>query len=447
MDCERETEMSGRREFLKGVAGGVATGFPLVVPSSALGRGEFAAPSDRMVLGAIGVGRQGSGDMRGFLSNPDVRVRAICDVQQANRERAETLVNNRYGGKECTGYNDFREMLARPDLDVVLIATGERWHPLIAIEAANRGKHMYCEKPLSLSVAEAKAVREAVNRNNVCFQFGTQQRSSFYYRHAVELVRNGRIGELKTIMIGTVRSPSDRLYGTPKEPPPGFDWDLWLGPSPWAPYSDMRVSVAAWLFISDYGLGCLDGAWGIHDVDIAQWVNDSDNSAPVEVEGAGLFYNDIRDTPYEWTVEHKYANGVRLIHMDMVSARKRAREFSALPSNGATVIYGTEGWIYVSREGIVTQPAGLASEKIGPNAVQVIRSDDHRRNLLNAIRTGRPTISPIEAAVHDQTVVQQEYISMCLKRKLRWDPVREEFPGDADANRWLSRSMRSPWHL
>src|ERR1035438_10498897 len=167
--------------------------------------------------------------------------------------------------------NDFREMLARPDLDAVLIATGERWHPLIAIEAARRGKHVYCEKPLSLSVTEAKAVRQAVTQNGVSFQFGTQQRSSFYYRHAVELVRNHKIGELQTIMIGTVHGPSDHLYGTPKEPPPGFDYDMLLGPSPWAPYSDMRVSINGWIFISDYGLGCLDGAWGIHDVDIAQW--------------------------------------------------------------------------------------------------------------------------------------------------------------------------------
>ncbi|HOK47920.1 MAG TPA: Gfo/Idh/MocA family oxidoreductase, partial [Bryobacteraceae bacterium] len=171
--------MHGRRDFLKGIAGGIITGFPLVVPASALGRGGAVAPSDRIVMGAIGVGRQGLGDMRGFLNNPDVRVRAVCDVQQANRERAETLVNNRYGSKECVSYNDFRELLERPDIDLVLIATGERWHPIIAIEAANRGKHIYCEKPLSLSIAEAKAVREAVNRNGVAFQFGTQQRSSF----------------------------------------------------------------------------------------------------------------------------------------------------------------------------------------------------------------------------------------------------------------------------
>src|SRR5215831_18217851 len=397
--------MNGRRDFLKTLAGGVVAGFPAIVPSSALGRDGYVAPSDRIAMGAIGVGRQGSGDMRGFLNQQDVHVTAICDVNQANRERGMTAVNRKYDDTACAGYNDYRELLARRDIDAVVIATGERWHPLIAIEAARNSKHMYCEKPLALSIGEAKAVREAVNRYGISFQFGTQQRSSFYYRHACELARNGRIGELKTIMIGTVRSPSDHLIGTPTEPPKGFDWDLWLGPSPWSPYSDMRVSVLAWLFISDYGLGCLDGAWGIHDIDIAQWVNNADNTGPIEVEGQGKFYNDIRDTPYEWTVEHKYANGVGLIHMDMVTAKKRAPEFNSMGSNGATVIFGTEGWIYVSRDGVVTKPESLATEVIGPNAIQVVRSNDHRRNLLDAIRTGRPTIAPVEAAVRDQTVI------------------------------------------
>jgi predicted dehydrogenase len=442
--------MSGvnrRRDFLKGLAGGVAAGFPAIVPARALGRDGYVAPSEKIVMGAIGVGRQGSGDMRAFLGQPDVRMAAICDVQQANRERGATAVNIKYGDTACATYNDYREMLARSDLDAVMIATGERWHPLIAIEAARRGKHMYCEKPLALSIAETKAVRRAVNRSGVCFQFGTQQRSSFYYRHAVELVRNHRIGELKTIMIGSVHGPNNKLFGTPKEPPPGFDYDMWLGPSPWAPYSDMRVSIDAWLFISDYGLGCMDGAWGIHDVDIAQWVAGADSTGPVEVETSCSFYTDIRDTPYEWTAEHKYASGVTLIHMDMISARKRAKEFNSLPSNGATVIFGTEGWIFVSRDGIVTHPEALASEIIGPNQVQVIRSNNHQRNLLNAIRNGQTNICPIEVAVRDQAVVQQEYISMRLGRKLRWDPVREEFVGDAEANRCLTRPMRSPWTI
>jgi type 1 glutamine amidotransferase len=196
---------------------------------------------------------------------------------------------------------------------------------LIAIYAVRRSKHMYCEKLIALPIAETKAVRRAVNRSGVCSQFGTQQRSSFYYRHAVELVRNHRIGELKTIMIGSVHGPNNTLFGTPKESPPGFDYDMWLGLSPWASYPDMRVPIDAWLFISDYGLGCMDGAWGIHDVDIAQWVAGADDTKPVEVEASCSFYTDIRDTLNEWTAEQEYASGVTLIHMDMITARSDPR--------------------------------------------------------------------------------------------------------------------------
>jgi hypothetical protein len=249
-------------------------------------------------------------------------------------------------------------------------------------------------------------------------------------------------------MVGSVRGPNDTLYGETKEPPLGFDYDMWLGPAPWAPYSDMRVSIAAWLFISDYGLGCLDGAWGIHDIDIAQWVANADHTGPVEVEpeGTPTFYTDIRDVPHDYIVHQTYASGAHLIHMDMQTARKRAPEFNSLPSTGATVIYGSEGWIFVSRDGIVTHPESLASEKIGPNQIQVIRSSDHKRNLLEAIRSGQKTICNIEVAVRDQTVIQQEHIALTLKRKLRWDPVAERFHDDAEANKMMSRPMRSPWH-
>ncbi|MGH9723330.1 MAG: Gfo/Idh/MocA family protein, partial [Bryobacteraceae bacterium] len=190
--------MSDRRKFLQCLAGGVVTGFPTIVPSSALGQDGAVAPSDRIGFALIGVGRQGGGHVRGFLTHRDVQVRAICDANQANLERGVTTVNRRYDNTDCASYKDFRELLARPEIDAVLIATGERWHPLITIEATRNRKHVYCEKPLGLSVAEAKAVRENVNRYGTVFQIGTQQRSSFNYRHACELARNGRVGQLKT---------------------------------------------------------------------------------------------------------------------------------------------------------------------------------------------------------------------------------------------------------
>jgi predicted dehydrogenase len=439
--------MSGRRDFLKTLAGGAIAGFPMIVPSKALGREGYVAPSDKIVMAGIGVGRMGGGDLRGFLNEQDTRVVAICDVQQAQRERLATTVNTRYRDTQCAQINDFRELLARPDIDAVVIATGERWHPLVAIEAARNSKHMYCEKPLGLSVAEIKAVRQAVNRAGVSFQFGTQQRSSFYYRHAVELVRNGRIGELQTIMIGSpMGGGNGSMLGEPKNPPPGLDYDLWLGPSPWSPYIDTVVHTTAWLFISDYGLGCIDGAWGIHDVDIAQWLH-GDTTMPIEVEGTAAWYTDLRDTPYEWVTEQKYANGVRLVHMDTRTARQRVPQFNLMATTGASVIFGSEGWIFVSREGIITHPAKLVSETIGPNEIRVIRSDNHKRNLLNAIRTGQKTICPVDVAARDQMIVQQQYIALLLGRKLRWSNEREEFIDDPEANRLLTRTMRSPWHI
>ncbi|MDP2898810.1 MAG: Gfo/Idh/MocA family oxidoreductase [bacterium] len=437
-----------RREFLRNMLGGVAglVGFPAVVSSRALGGNGQAPPSDRIGLGCIGVGGMGTGHVRRFLQFPDVRVAAVCDARKTYADRAKKIVDERYGDQDCHTYNDFRELIARDNVDAVLIATPEHWHALIGIEAARHGKHMYYEKPMSLTVAEAKAVREAVNRYGVVFQFGTQQRSSHDYRHTCELVRNGRIGRLETIMIGSAPSGYSPIPDQAPQPvPPGFDYDMWLGPAPWAPYCDVRVS-NIWMFISDYGLGCLDGAWGIHDVDIAQWVNDCDASGPIEVEGAGKFYEDIRDAAYSWEVEHKYANGVRLIHMDLGTARSRAKEFHVRDTM-ASVMYGTEGWIYVSREGMQTHPESLMQTVFGPNDIRVIKSDNHQRNFLDAIKTAQPTISPVEAAAGAETVCQQAHIAMKLGRKLRWDPVREVFIDDDEANRMLSKAMRSPWHL
>lgn len=415
----------------------------MFVPSHVLGGPRGIAPSDKVVMGCIGVGSMGSGHVRGFLQIPDVRVAAICDVRQEHRERAKALVDKQYGDSKCQTYNDYREMLARSDIDAVMIATPENWHPLIGIEAARRGKHMYYEKPLSVTMAEGWAVRQAVRRYGVIFQFGTQQRSSYNYRFTCELVRNGYIGDLKSIMIGSAGGGYNREQPELiKEPPLGFDYDMWLGPAPYRPYSDVRVS-RAWMFIRDYGIGCLDGAWGIHDVDSAQWFNDSDHTAPIEIEGRARYYDDVRDVPYSWTVEHKYANGVQLIHMDMVTARKRAPQFGF--GNMSSVITGTKGWIWVSRDGMRTDPPSLMQTVIRPDEKRVIFSNDHRRNFLDAVRTRRQPISPIDAAVQSELICQQADIAMRLQRKLRWDPKSERFQGDEMANRLLVRAIRGPW--
>jgi predicted dehydrogenase len=449
-----------RREFVKRtLAAPAVLGFPTIVPRPVLGAG-MTAPSDRIVMGSIGVGSMGTGDLRAWLTKDDVRVVAVCDVSERHRQRAKGYVDARYGDRSCATYNDFRELLARTDIDAVSIAPGERWHALISMEAARRRKHIHCQKPLALTVAEAKALRDAVQRYRVAFLLGAQQRSSAIFRFAVELVRNGRIGQLKTIAIGSAgggRSALPLGLGFTEMPaerpapvPPGLDWDMWLGPAPWAPYSDLRFT-RTWMSIYDYGLGGIGGEYGVHDVDIGQWANGTDHTTPIAVEGTGELYHDIRDTLTTYEIEYTYANGVRMLLMDLVTARKRFWQFqfgeSVKGVSVGLILSGTEGWIWVSRAGIRTHPESLMRTVLGPNDVRVIRSDDHKQNLLDAIRTGAPTVCPVEAGVHDEMICQMGDIAVRMGRKLRWDPVKESFQDDEIANRRLSRVMRSPWRL
>jgi predicted dehydrogenase len=438
----------GRRDFLKSAFGGAAAvaGFPTIIPSSALGADGAIAPSERIVVACIGTGSQGSGHVRAFTQQPDVRMAAICDAREAARNRNRDYVNSVYNDKSCATYADFREVLDRKDIDAVMIATPEHWHTLISIEAARHGKSIYCEKPIGVSIAEAKALRAAVQRYGVVFQEGCQQRSDQGYRHTCELIRNGRIGQLQTIMIGSAGSGNlTRLPPQKPQPAPeGFDYDMWLGPAPWIPYTPERVA-RTWMFIHDYGLGCLGGAWGIHDVDIAQWVSGNDHTTPIETEGEGIFFDDIRDTMHTWTVEHKYANGVKVIHMDISTAKKRASQFGF--GNFASVMFGDEGWIWISRQGMRTKPESLMREVLGPNENKVILSNDHRRNFLNAVKTRDNTIANVVSAANGEIMNQQADIATRLRRKVRWDPAKEVFLGDEQANRMMERSYRAPWRL
>ena len=424
-----------RRAVLAGTA--ALAGFPAIIPARAFGA------NDRIVMASIGVGDMGSGHLHELLGEPGVRLAAICDVRAERRRRAKEAVDSHYGDQACKAYNDFRELLARPDIDAVLIAVPDHWHALIGLEAARRGKHMYYEKPMAISVREGQAMRDAINRYGVVFQFGTQQRSSWAYRQAVELVRNGRIGQLKTIMIGSANS--QYVPDQPTQPvPEGFDYEFWLGPAPWAPYTFERCT-RNWTLIADYSLGCIGGAWGVHDVDIAQWASDADSTGPTTVEGRGIYPKEgLYDTVTSWEVEHIYANGVKLIHMDLRTAKTRAPQFAF--GSMAMLFTGTDGWVYVSRSALRTQPESLARTVIGPNEIRVVNSNNHKRNFLDAVRTGCRPISPIEAAVRADTVCHQADIAMRLGRRLHWDPVKELFD-DPQANRMLSREMRSPWHV
>jgi predicted dehydrogenase len=442
-----------RRSFIKALGLGIA-GFPHIVPASAAGSAGNTPPSERINMGFIGVGSMGGGHLRTFTGYDDVQGLAVCDLRRAFRERGKARIEQQSGNGVCEVYNDFRELLARDDIDAVMIAVPEHWHSLIGIEAARNGKGMYCEKPLTMSITDSKAVRDAVKRYGVVFQFGSQQRSDKRFRFACELARNGRLGKLHTIMVGSY--PSITFDNQPIQPEPAredFDYDTWLGPAPRKPYTFQRCasraegSVGVWTHIYDYSLGGLGGAWGIHHVDIAQWANDSDDTDPLEIEGTGRLPKDgITDTWIQFDVTHKYANGVTMIHMDTATALKRAEQFKLHRGLGILMV-GSNGWVLVGRDFIDAGPKSLLNTKFGPDDERLYSSSNHRRNFLECMKSRQQTASHIDSAFHSDIVCHLDDIAMRVGRKLHWDPVNENFVDDDLANRMMSRPMRSPWRL
>ncbi len=437
-----QRHITSRRTFLK-VTGGFAAGavaLPRAVRAAALGRDGAPAPSNRLGVGCIGTGGMGRYDMSLMLQSPDAHVLAVCDVKTDAREAARAQVDGRYGTRSCAAYADFRELVARPDIDVVQVASTDHWHVLHALAAVRAGKDVYVEKPLGLSFAEIRTLREEVHRYGRVFQFGTQQRSMPQFRQACELALNGRLGKVHTIRVsapsGFAERTGEPTYA-PAPVPDGLDYEFWLGPAPWAPYTPKRVVNPHWFHISDYSLGYVAG-WGIHHVDIAQWGNGSELSGPVEVEGSGVFpANDgLCDNALCWNVTLTYANGVRLFFTSDGFGQDHGIKFE-----------GTDGWVHVDRGGIRAQPAELLAVQFGPSDVRLPVSLNHQQNLLDCVKTRRATVCPIDVAVRSDTVCHLSDIAMRLGRKLRWDPAKEEFVGDAEANARLWRPMRSPWHL
>ncbi len=447
-----------RREFLKSAFAAVAV--PNILPSSVFGADGATAPSDRVGLGIIGLGIQGTGNMRAFLGNTDVRVAAVCDVHQNQREKGKKVVDEWYDNSDCAAVRDFREMIARPDIDAVQITAPDHWHPLMAIEAARRKKHMYCEKPIGWSFRAAKAVQKVVHDSGVVFQFGTQQRSGGFFRQACELVRNNRIGQLKTILVGVPGS-----WTCPKQPtepvPPELDYELWLGPAPMAPYCYERCRPytdppknkfpggwgpwSNWYCISDYCMGMI-GNWGVHHLDIAQWGNGTDLSGPIEIEGTAAFPQDmLTNCSTNWQVENRYANGVTMIHMDDATAQKHPQQVEGF-GHGVLFI-GSEGWVHVDRERITAQDRSLLKWKPGNADIKLFRSDNHHVNFIDSVKGRTKPAAPIDIAFRSDTLCNLEHIATLLKRKLQWDPDKETFVNDEEANKLLDRPMRAPWRL
>ena len=441
-----------RRHFLQqSAAMAGALGVPALVPSSVLGLSGAVAPSNRVVMGCIGMGIQGMGNMRTFRGNPEAHVVAVCDVHETQRREAKKSVDDGYGNQDCKVYKDFRELIGRKDIDAVQITAPDHWHVLIALEATRRGKHMYCEKPIGWSMRAALALRAAVKQSGVVFQFGTQQRSGGKFRFACELVRNGKIGQLKTILVGVPASwtcPKQPVEPVPKE----LDYDMWLGPAPQAPYCYQRCRPytqkegwSIWYCISDYCMGMI-GNWGVHHLDIAQWGNGTDLSGPTEIEGTGVFPKDLlTDGATSWQIANRYPNGVTLVHMDDGTAKKHPQQ---VEKYGHGVLFiGTEGWVHVDRGVLDANPKSLLKVKISPQEINLFKSDNHHVNFIDAVKGKTQPAAPIDIAVRSDTLCHLEQIAIKLRRKVRWDPVKEAFVNDDEANRMLDRPMRAPWKV
>lgn len=434
---------TNRRHFLNSAAGTAAfAALSGLSSSSGSERAGRPSPGNRVAMGFVGLGIQGTSLMRAFMRHGDVQVVALCDVYESQRIKAKGLVDRHYGNRDCAAHGDFRELCQRDDIDAVCIATPDHWHVPVSLEAARNGKDMYTEKALGLGVAWDKALQEACHTHGRVFQWGTQQRSGRNFRYAGELVRNGRVGKLHTIKVGV---PHDFSFPCqpPQAVPEDLDYEMWLGPAPWAPYSYQRCrpwtrgeGYSIWYHISDYCLGGIGGYWGVHHVDIAQWGHGTDETGPVEIDGTARFPADgLADCAVSWRVTHRYADGVKMIYMD----NKQHKQ-------GVT-FEGTEGWVHVNRSGIWADPEGLLTSVIGADEIHLVKSGNHQRNFLDAVKTRGNTICPVDVAVRTDTICHLTDICTRLGRKLRWDPVKEDFVDDPEASRFLSRPMRSPWHL
>jgi len=430
-----------RRRFLKGITGitAGAVAFPYIVSSSALGNSRNVAASNRIVMGCIGVGSQGTGNMRGFLGKKQVQIVAVCDVDRRNRDRAKKIVDDRYGNDDCRTYLDFRDVIEREDIDALSLALPDHWHSIPVIMAARAGKDMYGEKPLARTISEGRAMVDAVNHYGRIWQTGSWQRSVQNFHRGCELVRNGRIGKVHKVEVGL---PTGGGGGEPavQAPPEGLDWDFWLGPALWRPF--MKYSRRAphwdWRWIMDFSGGQLTD-WAGHHIDIAHWGLGLDETGPVEIEGKGVYPREgIYDAPTEYKFTCKYANG-----LTMVVANDRQQ-----PKGMGTVWYGEKGWIYVNRGNkLQAEPKSILDETIGPDEIRLYESRDHQQNFLDCVLSRKKTITPIEVAHRSISVGLLGEIAMLTGRKLRWDPDREVFINDEQANRMLWRPMRSPWHL
>jgi len=446
-------QLLGRRDFLRSAAAvaAAAVGAPYVVPSSGLGAN---APSNRITLGIIGCGNQTTVDVPEWLKNDDAQIVAVADVNKASygyrdekqflgREPVRDKINAHYAQKTtsgkftgCDAYADFRKVIDRKDIDAVAIIVPDHWHAIMTIMAAEAGKDIYCQKPLSLTIQQGQEMVKAVRKYNRILQTGSQYRSQPGIRHACELVRNGRIGKLQRII--TQVAPNNMVDPgpgwQPMPVPEGFDYETWLGPAPWAPNHKDRC-LYRFRFNLDYSGGQVTN-FGAHSNDVAQWAMGTDLSGPIEVEDLGAEWPPKGSLFTAATKVHfraKYASGVEL------ECRTQKPGFGAR-------FEGTDGWVDVSYKITYSDPS-LKDVTFGPNEVHLYESENHYRHFLDCVKSRKEPAAPVEIGHRSASLCHLGNIAMLLKRKVHWDPDREQFIGDDEASKMLTRPMRAPWAL
>jgi predicted dehydrogenase len=430
-------DKTNRRDFLK-QSGTVAAGtliLPQLIPSTALGMGGKLAPSDRIVMGCIGVGGQGTNNLRSFLWSKEVQFVAVCDVYTNHTDSAKGIIDKINNNSDCRTYVDYREFLEKEKIDAVSIALPDHWHGLIYSAAANKKLDIYGEKPLARTIQDGRAIVSAVKKNNVVWQTGSWQRSGKMYRRAAELAINGRVGKITRVEVGL--PDGDSIIGTPPvmEVPAGLNWDLWLGPAPKVPYRG--VCHGDWRWTLDYSGGRLTD-WAGHHVDIAAWGIGMDRTGPVEIEGMGIYpLEGLYNTPVEFDFTCKYANGIEM----------RVATGSRLRFNTGAAWFGEKGWIHVDRDGGLLHASDpkILEEVIGENEIQLYKSNNHFWNFLECVRSRGETVCPVEVGHRSISIGLLGEIAMTTGQKIEWDPIREEIIGSSVASRLLSRPYRQPW--
>ncbi len=431
----RKQNSISRRQFLSTAA--VAASAPLLLPSRVWSAETGAKPNDRLTMGFIGTGKQGRHLLNSFLPHSNVQVVAVNDVDTTRREHHKKLVESFYGTKQdkdfkgCAAYKDFRELLGRKEIDAVVIATPDHWHAYPVVMAAKAKKDIYCEKPLSLTIHEARAMVNAVRENQRVFQTGSMQRSDSAFWKGCTLVRNGLIGDVKEVYVN-VGGPSKWCDLSEEPMEPGLDWDFWLGPAPVRPYNSILSPRGVhdffpnWRNYREYSGGGMTD-WGAHHFDIAQWGLGMDESGPVEIippDG-----KDVKRLTY------KYANGTVMYHGGL-----QGYDFGV-------VFVGTKGKVCVDRGRFKAEPEALMKENFDALPVKLYKSNNHYKDFVDCVRSRQKPICDVEIGARSVTVCHLGNLALWNKRKLTWDPAKEQFVGDPEANTWLDREKRNGWEV